>query len=509
IIGLLLACVNYVNLSTAQAGQRAKEVGIRKVMGVTPLRLRAQFLWESSIIVIISLLLSVFVAEVSIPFFNSIIGSSLEFSQNNMWTIALFLLLFLVVIVILAGIYPAFYLSRFNPSEVLKSRSSVSGSSNFLRKFLVVFQFMITISLISCILIINRQFDFIRKSGISDKSTSQVVISMNNQELYPYYDVIKDGFSAISGIEAIAGISNLPGSATSDMLLYAEGKTMEEAVFSLSIQAEGNYIDLMGYNIVSGRNFNSNWTVDRDAKRVIVNEKFVNDLGFTPEEAIGEKVYADFGERHLDFEIIGVIENFHQLSLHKEITGVVFSLTEGKTYRNILLNVKSDQYEDIMLQAKSVWEDKVEGHPFEPTLLDDLLMQQYKKDSDTFNLILFFSVLSVIISCLGLYAMSVFIAERKFKEIGVRKAMGASLGNIVALVSFGMTKLLIISFVLSVPIVYFAAQEWLKTFAYHIPIEYTVFIFSGIISLIIGWSTISYQTLKAAYTNPSEVLKDE
>lgn len=506
---LILACVNYINLSTAQAGKRALEVGIRKVMGITPRGLIFQFLGESFFIVLISIILSVLIAELGLPLFNQLIENPLEFSSENMVMIGAYLIGFLIFTSLVAGIYPAFYLSSFKPATVLKGKNKDKGSAALLRKILVTFQFVISIVLISAIIIIAQQVDYVKNTELGFDAETKLIIPLRSEEARNNYVALKQQFSTNSRVRQVSGTSIVPGSAVmNDLMLYKKGQTMDDAVHIYNNSVDKEYLQTLGIDLVAGSYF-TEYNKDTTRSKILINETACRALGYEPDQAVNEEVYFDWGGAQNKFQIVGVVEDIHTLSLHTEIASIMYGENGPDRYDNIIIDADMTVFKDLMATLESDWEQLVTDTPFEYYTLDDHFNRQYESDYNTFNLIMYFAVISIIISCLGLYALSMFMAERRFKEIGVRKALGAEIKDIIVLVSKDLSLLIVVAFILSIPISIYGMNIWLETFAYRITPGIGTYFVAGIASVLIGWLTISYQLIRAAKTNPVNVLKDE
>lgn len=516
IVVLVLACVNYINLSTAKAGSRALEVGVRKVMGISRKGLILQFLGESFIIVFISLVLSILFAGLGLPYFNRLIDRPLTISQINFPLLGAYLAAFLVITGLVAGLYPAFYLTAFKPISVLKGRSNDRIGTTLFRKSLVVVQFVITIALISSILIISQQVTFIKNKELGFDKKSKLIVPLSTDKARQQYEALVQKFRSDAMVKDISGADEIPGSYIPvNSAVYKQGQTAEDAVHMYENQVDTSYFNVMGIKKISGTLF-ENYTVDPGVTKVVVSEEAVRQLGFTPENAIGEIVYSDGWVKTQEYEIIGVVSDIHQVSLHRAIDPMMYSL--GKMYAqgdnrayfsNIIINMQDGDFQGLLSLLQSQWKSAVQDSPFTYYTLDDHLMIQYAKDFNTFDLILYFGFISLLISCLGLYAMSMYMAERRFQEIGIRKVFGADVKNIVIMVSGDLSKLIVIAFILSVPLSVWAMNSWLETFAYRIHQGVGTYVIAGIISLAIGWLTISYQSFRAAVTNPVNVLREQ
>ena len=509
IIILVLACVNYINLSTAQGGKRALEVGVRKVMGVTSKGLIFQFLGESFLIVLISLLLSLVFAQLALPYFNQLIDNPLNFSPKYYPLLISYLVGFLVVTGLIAGFYPAFYLSSFKPTEVIKGRGRDHKGASILRRGLVIFQFIISISMISAIIVISKQVEFIKNKDLGFDSNSKLVIPLNTQEAANQYPVLKNAFNTNSMVREATGTDGVPGSPIlNDLLLYKKGQTMDDAIHIYNSTIDLEFIDLMDMKILSGSNF-LDYNKDTTRAKILITETGINMLGISLEEAPGAMAYFDFDGNSFEYEIAGVVNDIHQFSLHRAMDPLMYTIGNGNRYQYIMLDADLENFQPLIQFLETEWKEVVKETPFSYFVLDDHLMNQYESDFNTFNLIKYFAFISIIISVLGLYAMSMFLAERRFKEIGVRKAFGAEIKNIIIMVSADLSKLIGIAYIVSIPISIYAMNKWLDSFAYKITQGVDIYIISGLISLLIAWFTISYQSFRAAKTNPVKVLREE
>jgi putative ABC transport system permease protein len=509
IIILILACVNYINLSTAQGGKRALEVGVRKVMGVTSKGLIYQFLGESFLLVLISLLLSLVFAQLALPYFNQLIDNPLQFSPKYFPLLFSYLLAFLVVTGLIAGFYPAFYLSSFKPTEVIKGRGRDHKGASILRKGLVIFQFVISISMISAIIVISKQVDFIKDKDLGFDSNSKLVIPLTTQEAISQYSVLKNAFNRSAMVMEVTGTDGVPGSPIlNDLLLYKKGQTMDDAIHIYNSTIDLEFIDLMDMEVLSGSNFRD-YNKDTTRAKILITQTGINMLGISLEDAPGSMAYFDFDGNSFEFEIEGVVNDIHQFSLHRAVDPLMYTIGDGNRYQYMMLDADLENFQALVQFLENEWKEVIKETPFSYFVLNDHLMQQYEGDFNTFNLIKYFAFISIIISVLGLYAMSMFLAERRFNEIGVRKAFGAEIKNIIVMVSADLSKLIAIAYLISIPVSIYAMNMWLDTFAYKITQGIEIYIIAGLISLLIAWLTISYQAFRAARTNPVDVLREE
>jgi putative ABC transport system permease protein len=510
ILVLFLACVNYINLSTAQAGRRALEVGVRKVMGVSSRGLIIQFLAESLLIILLAAVLSLFLAQLALPYFNQLIDQPLEFSGRFFSELILFLTAFVVFTGLAAGFYPAFYLSSFKPAMVLKGRSGRERSgSAFLRKGLVVFQFVISIGLITSIIIISDQVSYIRNKELGFNADSKLVIPLNTGESADQYEVLREKFGSYADVRKISGADAIPGlTMLNDLLLYKQGQTMDDAIHIYNNHVDLGFLELLEIDLLSGSYF-TGYNLDTTSSKIVITKAGLDMLGIPVENAPGEILYFDWEGRTLQYEIVGVTEDIHQFSLHQAIDPVMFEIRRGERYKYLVLDTQAEVLQPLLADLEKDWKEIIADTPFSYFTLNDQLMTQYESDFNTFNLIKYFAIIAVIISCLGLYAMSLFHAEKRIREIGIRKAFGAGINQILLMVSGDLTKLILIAYLISVPLSYYAMYKWLESFAYKISPGILNFLFAGMISLTIGILTISYQSWRAARTNPVETLREE
>lgn len=506
---LVLACVNYVNLSTARAGRRAMEIGIRKVLGVTPGNIILQFLSESTLTAFFALVLGLLIVQVVLPSFNTLVNSHLVFNFQTIGSISGYLFLFLVITGILSGFYPALYLASFRPQAVLKGKGINKPGGKMLRGGLVIAQFVITICLISAILIIFRQVDFIKNKELGFDANTKLVIPLSSEESARKYETLKTKFSSNAAVKQVSGSNAIPGSPIpNDILVYKDGQTMEDAIHIYNNYVDLNFVQVLGMELLSGAPFHE-YENDSTMDYTYLNETAAKMLDIDIEDAPGQYVYFIWEGRKFTYEIKGVVNDIHQFSLHQPIDAMMYTLGNGNRFEYITMDMDMSNMQETLNRIESQWKEIIVETPFEYYPLTDHLLQQYKADFNTFDLIKYFTLISIIISCLGLYAMSLYMAENRIKEIGIRKSFGAGSKQIFAMVSYDLFKLLIIAFVISLPITWYAMKSWLDTFAYKISPTIAVFLISGLITVIVGWLTVSFQSMRAAMTNPASVLKEE
>lgn len=510
---LLIACINFMNLTTAKAAQRAGEVGVRKSLGASKQNLVSQFLGESFTIVIVSMLISGVIIFLVLPFFNQVTHKDLSLNGNTIGYVVLSMLAISIITGFVAGSYPAFFLSSFQPAKVLKDKR-LSGGSQWLRKSLVVFQFVVSISLISAILIIHKQLDYIQNKSLGFNPEQNIVIPMRTSEARDHYMELKNSIQQIAGVSQVSATTSLPSTPLlRDYGLYQQGSSPDNAILHRMIHTDENYFDLLKIKLIAGRDFDNQrdqFNAEDETINTIVNEASLREYGLTPEEAVGSLLLSDFDEKIQYHKIIGVVEDFHQFSLHDKIIPIMFKVPASKkNFIFITMSVETANYENIISQLETNWKTQVPGTPFESTFLSDNVNKQYEEGQRISSIMTGFTAIAIIISCMGLYGLSVYMAERRVKEIGIRKVLGASVTGIVSLLTTDFLKLILIAFVIAAPIGYYVMDQWLQSFAYQTTLGVFVFILAGIVSFAIAWITVGFESFRAAAGNPVNSLKTE
>ena len=506
---LIIACINFMNLSTARATKRAGEIGVRKVMGAFRSALVSQIMGEALLIVTVSMLISVVLVQVTLPLFNELTMKEITFGADNILYFAGALVLFTLATGLLAGSYPAFYLSSFNPAEVLKGKFSMSNASGLLRKSLVVVQFMIAITLICGMIVISQQLDFMRNKNLGFDPSAKLYLPMRSDAAKLQYPALQTELEKEGILNNISATDYLPGTNIfHDMSFYSDGGDMNSAMNMKINTVDHNYMDLMNIKLLTGRGFTSNYEMEKD--KLILNEKAVKNYGETPESIIGKRLHFEWQDTAYHFQVIGVMENYHQKSLKEEIDAMCFETnSDNKHFEFLIGTIDTQRMPEQVAKMESIWNRLVPDSPFDYSLLDDTLQKQYDEDRRISRIITYFTVLAMLISCLGLYGLSTYMAERRFKEIGVRKVLGANVNSIVALMSKEFIKLVIIAFAISVPLAWYAMDRWLQSFAYAIGINFMIFVYAGLGALAVALLTVSFESVKAASQNPVNSLRSE
>jgi putative ABC transport system permease protein len=511
---LLLACINFMNLTTAKASQRAGEVGIRKSMGANRGTLMRQFIGESMTVVLVSLVLSILIVTLVLPVINNVTNKELGINATNVVFVTLSMIGIGLVTGLIAGSYPAFFLSAFEPARVLKNKNLSSDGSQWLRKGLVVFQFIIAITLISSIIIIQKQLRYIQEKPLGFQQEHIVMIPLRTEEATRNFVALRNEFKQIAGVNEVSGTTSLPSTPLfRDFALYPKGSTNEKAILHRVANVDENYFKVLGIKMLAGRDFDAEkdtFSIIVPDNKVIVNRESLKVFNIDLEHAIGAEIMAEWGGPPRRHEIIGVVEDFHQFSLHQPITPMLFYVPSGRNlYVFLTASIDGKNYQATLAQMKSSWEKVIRTTPFESQFLSDSVKKQYEADNKISLMLTWSTGLAILICCLGLYGLSIYVAERKIKEIGIRKVLGASVPNIVGMLSRDFVKLVMIAFIIAIPLGYYGMTKWLENFAYRIELGYTVFILAGIVSFLIAWFTVGFESLKAAMGNPVKALRNE
>jgi putative ABC transport system permease protein len=506
---LLIGCINFMNLSTAKAMKRSTEIGVRKVMGAGRSLLIRQILGETLIIVLISNLLSIVIASLAKPYFNEISGKDISLDAESLIYVILSFTGLTLFTALIAGSYPAFYLSSFNPADVLKGKLK-GKSSERLRRSLVVFQFIIAIALVSCVVVVTKQFSLIRETDLGFNKSGKVILPLRSQHAQSQYEVLKKQLLNVTGIDAVSGTEFRPGlHVLNDMKFSLEGRSVANGVDIAQNRVDRDYIELLGIKMIAGRSFVATDN-SQNGNRVIVNRVTATELGVDPDKIVGETLQSEWQGQKITYQVIGVMDNFNQTSLKDRISPTLFLLSPNPSqYRFLLASFDVARQEQTIPAIRKIWDDMVPGIPFEFSFLSDVINMQYQQDERLFSIIKSFTAVAIVISCLGLYGLSVFMAETRFKEIGVRKVLGATVSQVAAMMAKEFIKLILLALIISVPFTWYAMHKWLEEFAFKIDIDITTFAYSGAVAVFIALFTVGYQTIRAASVNPIKSIRSE
>jgi len=514
---LILACINFMNLTTAKAAQRAGEVGIRKTMGANRTHLIIQFLGESMTITLVAMILSFGLIELALPFFNELVQTNIHINSNNIAYVAGALFLISILTGFVAGSYPALFLSSFEPARVLKGKRAILGFSNPLRKSLIVFQFVVSIILVSSIIVIQKQLSYIQNKSLGFDADYKIIVPLRTVEASSHYPQFKTLVKQIAGVTNITAASSLPSMPVmSDWSFYPAGRTRTDAIGHFIINTDEDYFKTMGISVIAGRDFRIESDFLSPAQdpprstKVMVNRSSLKKMGIDLKEAAGTKLFATFGNTTFNYEIVGVVDDFNQFSLHQAVSPLLFYVSTNPTdFIYSTISIKAEDFENIQASIQAAWKAVIPDVPYENEFLSDSVKRQYENDKRVAGIIFSFTLIAILISCLGLYGLSIFIAELKVKEIGIRKVLGATIGSIIGLLTKDIIILVFIALVLAGPIGYYAMDKWLENFAYRVELDIAVFVASGVLAFAIAWLTMSFQSMKAALANPVESLRNE
>ncbi|HUZ58539.1 MAG TPA: ABC transporter permease [Hanamia sp.] len=500
---LLLACVNFTNLSTARAVKRAREVGIRKVMGSLKKQLIIQFLTESVLLTFLSMLIAFGLLFLLLPYFNQVATREIPFSFFISYQSMLAMVSLIVITGIVAGIYPAFFLSSFNTIKVLKGSSSKGSQKNLLRSSLVVFQFFISIALIIATIVVYQQLYFMQNKKLGyDKE--QVLFLPDARLLGKNQTAFRQQFSENKNVVATSISRSVPGLPFMDGTeIYPKNENGNGKEIHANIyHVDYDYLKTLGISIIKGRNFSRDFSTDSSA--VVINQAMVRELGWSNTNPIGKTIVRS-GQKQ--FKVLGVVADFNYASAKQEVAPLMMML--GNNSGGLVIKINTSDVKGFLADLKKQWDSFNPEGPLDYTFLDDNFAKLYASEIRTQKIFSAFAIIAIIIASLGLFGLSAFIIEQRTKEIGIRKVLGASVENVLLLVSKDFLMLVGIAFLISVPVTWWAMHNWLQDFAYRINIHWWVFALAGIVAILISVLTISFQAIKAAVANPIDSLRME
>lgn len=503
---LLIACINFMNLSTAKASDRATEVGVRKAIGAHRGDLIRQFLSESLVIAVIAMILSIGLVELSLPFFSSFVGKSLDLSLVEDYGMLLSVLGILLVTGVVAGSYPAFYLSSFEAAKVLKDKRQFGSARSRFRSVLVVTQFAISIALVIGIGIIRNQIDYCRNADMGfDKD--RVVSLFIEQETRDKIPQVKAQLLQLPGVESVGSSSRIPSGRLLDsykMTVESESKMKEIDFRIAAVRVDEDFFPTYGMTMASGRNFSRTYATD-DTAAVMFNEAAVKAIGWkSNDEALGKMVIS----ANRTMKVIGIVKDFHFESMHEKISPIVFIPNTGN-YTRLSIRLRGTAIPETMDHIRTLWAEYHPSLPFEYQFIDESFDRLYRAEERLGTILRAFAIFATFIACLGLIGLAAYMAERRTKEIGVRKVMGASSWSIVRLLASDFVRLVAVANLLAWPLAYYVMNQWLATFEYRTPLSIVPFAVAGLTAVIIAIATVSFQAYRAANANPIRSLKYE
>ncbi|MGH7595573.1 MAG: ABC transporter permease [bacterium] len=501
---LLIACINYMNLATARSIRRAREVGVRKVLGAVRGQLAAQFYGEIGVITLLALALAVLFVEVARPAFNAVSGKQLAAGAMLQPSFIMMLAAGGAMVTLIAGSYPALFLSTFQPGQVLKSALKLSGHGAGFRKGLVVAQFVISIALISGTTVVYNQLAYINNKKLGFEKEQVLILPMRERTLRSNYAALKAALAQHSNIVSVSAAAGFPGRVFGGYVMQAEGLPENQQPEVVGYPVDNDIIKTLGLELLAGRGFPETWT-EAQGYVYVINERALQILGWQKEEAIGR--WMNLPSNRMG-RVVGVVKDFHFASLHAEIKPLAMFI-EPPEFQYLLVKLRPQDLPNTLAFMRKQWHELAPNSPFDFSFLDRAFESLYRAEQNAGRLLGVFAALAILIACLGLFGLASFTAEQRTKEIGVRKVLGATVTSIIGLLSQDFVKLVAIAFVIATPLGYFAMQKWLQNFAYRIEIGWWIFGLAGGLALLIALLTVSMQALKAALANPVEALRYE
>lgn len=500
---LVIACINFMNLTTAQSLKRAREVGVRKVVGSKRSHLVLQFLSESVLISLIALILAGVLLTLVVPKFNELSGKQLILNPVQNITVILAFVGIAAVVGFIAGLYPAFFLSRFNPTTVLKGNFATNLSGQGLRKGLVVFQFAIAFVIMVGTYVVHSQLDYMRTKDMGFDREQTLIVKMPNDSVGS--EAIKNEMKRLSSVSNVTQFIEIPGKMVRTTSIWYEGVKDNTAENLYIFSGDVDLIQTMGMKMKAGRYFETG--TKQYGKEFVLNETAVKHFGWKPEEAIGKMI--DFGQRgETPGKVIGIVEDFHFKDLHETIDPLVMYLEPQYEGSFMAMKLNAGDVTQSVADIQEVWKKFLPQYEFEYQFLDESFNSLFDQEKRLSTLFTIFSGLAILISCLGLFGLASFTLEQNRKSVAIRKVMGASVSNILFMMSKDFLKLVLIGMLVASPVAYYAMTKWLQGFAYSVGFGWLVFIYAAGVALVVAFATVSYHSLKAATTNPVNSLKE-
>ncbi|WP_266204652.1 ABC transporter permease [Pontibacter kalidii] len=505
---LLIASINYMNLATARSAKRAKEVGLRKVVGADRSQIIRQFLGESVLLTLIAVLLALALVQIFIPSFNNLTEKNFSSDFFLQWEFGLVLVTIVLLVGVVAGSYPAFFLSAFKPADVLKSDKQPRGGSATLRRALVVLQFSISLIMIIGTIVVFAQMHFLKNSELGFNKEQVMVIDVpgGDSTLVQRLPIIKQKLLQNPNVLQVSNSYSIPAELTSRTLMLVEqGDKMVEKTIDI-IAVDYDFIPLMGIEMQAGRNFSRDMKTDQ-SEGIIINEAAAKWLGWS--DPVGKKV--ETGDESItgaDARVIGVVKDFHMNSLHTDVQPLAIRLIpQSPGY--LLARLAPEEQANTISFIEQQWRLFDQRHPMEYFFLDEHFDAQYRAEEKMLTVFGYFAGLTIFIACLGLFGLASFTAEQRTKEIGIRKVLGSSTGNIVLLLSKDFALLVVVAIVLATPVAWYGMSQWLQDFAYRIELSWWIFALAGILALVIALATVSFQAVKAALLDPVKAIRTQ
>lgn len=501
---LIIACINFMNLATARATDRSKEVGLRKVLGAVKKQLATQFIFESLLMATVSAVLAVGALKLLMPAYSNFLGYDLPSGWTNPWFYVCIAGIILVV-GLLAGSYPALLMSSFSPIESLKGKLRIGKGGAMFRKVLVVFQFGISVLLIVCVTIVMKQMHYVRTADLGFDKEQSMIVRIDNGDIWDNKILFKKQLLADKSVVNVSLMTGEPGGFHDMYGFEAEAKPGEKIMLNTEF-ADFEYAGTLGLKVIAGRDFSPKFLTD-STQSVLINRAAAETLGYTPEQAVGKwikNITGDSARR----TIVGVIENYHFTSMKQAIGPLVIS-TKKDDRRLALIKLRTAELPATIGRLKKIYAASAPNHPFEYDFLDERFDKLYKSEAKQEALLGIFSIIAIVIACLGLFGLASYTAVKRTREIGVRKVLGSSISNIILLLTKDLLKPVLLGTLLAVPIGYWVMQQWLEGFVYRTDIQWWLFVMAALIGVCIAVVTVSVQAIKAALANPVKSLRTE
>lgn len=510
ILILLIACINYMNMATARSAGRAREVGVRKVVGAHRSQLAGQFLSESMFTSLLAMVLAVGLVRLTLPVFSDLFQREIAVELLGHPLFMLLLVGVVLAVGFLSGSYPALLLSRFIPVEVLKGKFSSASSGSAFRKGLVIFQFTVSVALIASTLVIYSQLDYVRNKRLGLNPEQVLVLSLQGETVSKPSPIAQQPDAFRSELENLAAVQNVAYTSAVPTRLSSRfgyrATDNEPWTYVHSYLITPSFLPTLDIEVIAGEDYNT--TLPPLPTDVLLNETAMRLFEWnSPDEALGQIIPIRMGREPLT--VRGIVQDFHFQSLHKTIEPVAFRPIEERRPRYVVMRVQADQLQQTVQQVEALWKGFSPEHPFFYFFLDDAFNELYQTEDRLARVFNIFTLIAIVIACLGLFGLAAFSAEQRTKEIGIRKVFGASVVNLVGLLSKDFLKLVIVSFFFAIPLAYAAMQRWLADFAYRIDLGWGVFVLAGVLAIGIALATVSYQAIRAAVANPIDSLRYE
>lgn len=513
---MLIACFNFVNLATAKSLKRAKEVGVRKSIGASRKQLIFQFLGETVLLTFLSILLALVLTVVLLPWLNDFTGKAIPFSVLTKPLVLLIFLGLTVLVGILAGLYPAFVLSNFKPVQVLKSSAAgvkEAGKVPLLRHGLVVIQFAMSILLIISAIVVYNQVNYLHNKDLGFNKEQIMFFRLRGDNMFENKDSFKAQLEQIPGVSSVSMGYGFPGDAVAGDGIKVHKEGQIENMAATQLMVDFDYIETLDLEVIAGRDFSEDMGTDKD-KAFIINETAVRNMGLgTPEKALGQKlswnVWNNVNPDSLkEGQVIGVVKDFNYKSLYEKVETTVLQIFPDAAVK-VAVKMNSANVENTIAQVETVWNRFTAEYPIEYKFLDENFEEMYQAEDKLKALLGIFTGLAIFVGCLGLFGLAAYAAERRTKEIGIRKVLGASVPNIVVLLSRDFVKLVLVAIVIASPIAWYFMRGWLQDFAYRIDMSWWIFLLAGFSAILIAILTVSFHAIKAAFRNPVRNLRTE